>query len=52
MTQPKPAQRILRQAFAALTDVQLGRQKRHVEKGTTICCGEFADQFVDGDGGG
>jgi len=46
------ARRILRRAFGALTDAQRERLAYHLERGTPILCGETADLYADGAGGG
>ena len=51
MTQ-KQCEKVLRKAFARLTDKQRERLAYHARRGTPICCGIFADQYFDGEGGG
>ena len=51
MTQ-KQCEKILRQRFARLTTKEREHLAYHAERGTRICCGDSADLYVDGQGGG
>ena len=43
---------VLATAFKALTRAQKANLKWHVEQDTPICCGEMANRYLDGKGGG
>lgn len=43
---------VLKRAFLALDDEQLGNLEWHRANGTTICCGEGSKTWVTPDGAG